>query len=166
MAYTSPSTKIVGDPITADDWALIKSNFDDHETRIAAGDVPVVTVFNGKVFLNTLDPDLTGKDYFTVIQNITITSCYIQIFTKGTSTGALEIDLLKAPSLGGSYTSIFTTKPSLTMASASNYDKSTNQVFDTNAACVAGEVIRLDLTQVPATSVLTQFLIICYGELT
>jgi len=165
MAYSALSTKSVGDPITREDWELLRTNFADHEARIAAGDIPVITVWNDLVEMNSFDVALTGKDYHTVIQNMTITSCYVQIFTKGSSTGAIEIDILKAATLGAAYSSIFSTKPSLTLASASNYDKSTNQVFNSGADCTAGEVLRLDLTQVPATAVLDKILIVCYGEL-
>jgi hypothetical protein len=156
----------VGDPVTADLMTKIKDNFDDHENRISDFEgAAVIPVFNALVVMNTSDPDLTGKAYFTAPCDFTISSCYIQIFTKGTMTGSLEIDIAKAATLGAAYTSIFTTKPKITMASAADYDKSTNQVFAAGQAVTAGEILRVDLTSIPGTVVATKFLIVCTGDL-
>jgi hypothetical protein len=169
MAYVTinPNTIDPGDPITADLFGKIKDNFDDHETRINSleGVTQRVQVFNQLVVNNTSNPALVGKEYFTVLQNMTITECYVQIFTKGSLTGSLEIDVQKASSLGGSYSSIFSTKPKIVYASAANYDKSSNQIFNAGASVVEGDVLRFDLSTIPGGGVLDKFIIVCYGEI-
>lgn len=156
----------VGDALKKELFDKIKGNLDDHEDRLTAFEslASKIPVFKFLVKNNSLSPTSTGLAYFTASENFTITSAFIQIFTKGSLTGTLEIDIQKSATLGGTFSSIFTTKPSLVYASISNYDKSSNQALGSGALITAGEILRLDLTAVPSGGLLDKFLIDVYGE--
>lgn len=171
MAFSSISSAViaVGQAIKAELWGKVKSNFDDHETRInniesSSSKIPVIKfmVLNGSEFAAG-----TGLYYWESNDNFIITSAYVQIFEKGTLAGTFEADIKKSTTNldGPSFTSIFTTKPSIVFASVSDYAKSTNQVFDpTKISIVSGNYLRFDITQMPTTSVMSKFLITVYGE--
>lgn len=171
MAFSSISSLAiaVGSAIKAELWGKVKNNFDDHETRINAietvsNKIPVIKfyVLNGSDFSTA-----TGLFYWESNDTFTITSAYVQIFEKGTLTGTFEVDIKKSTTdlNGTSFTTIFTTKPSITFASVADYAKSTNQVFDaTKISIVPGNYLRFDITQMPTTSVMSKFLITVYGE--
>lgn len=159
----------VGKAIKAELWSLVKNNFDDHETRInsietTSTKIPIIKFYalNASSFSTA-----TGLYYWESNDNFTITSAYVQIFEKGTLAGTFEIDIKKSTTNldDPSFTSIFTTKPSIAFASASDYDKSTNQVFDASKInIVSGNYLRFDITQMPNSAVMSKFLITVYGE--
>lgn len=171
MAFSSISSLAiaVGSAIKAELWGKVKNNFDDHETRInsieaVTGKIPVIKfyVLNGSSF-----PTATGLYYWESNDTFTITGAYVQIFEKGTLAGTFEVDIKKSSTDldAPSFTSIFTTKPSITFASVANYAKSTNQVFDaTKISMVPGNYLRFDITQTPTSGVMSKFLITVYGE--
>ena len=171
MAFTSiDSASIqVGDPIKADLMTLIKTDLDDLDTRVTALSVGAKKVelfkyvlLNGSVFSTA-----TGLDYYQAIESFTITNAEIRIFEKGSLTGSIEIDVKKSTTDmdSGSFTSIFTTKPKLILASVSDYDTSTNQVFNSGQiAMTAGDILRLDITIAPTNGPLPKLQIIVYGE--
>lgn len=171
MAFSAISSAViaVGSAIKAELWTKVKNNFDDLNSRInlveaSSSKVPVIKfmALNGSEFSTG-----TGLFYWESNDTLTITSAYVQIFEKGTLTGVFEIDVKKSTTdlNSTSFTSIFTTKPSITFASALDYAKSTNQVFDaTKTSIVPGNYLRLDITQMPTTSVMSKFLITVYGE--
>lgn len=135
-----------------------------HGIETDAGTKPVIKfyVVNGSSFSTA-----TGLYYWESNDTFTITSAYIQIFEKGTLTGTFEVDIKKSGTNldSSSFSSIFLTKPSINLTSASNYTKSTNQVFDTSKVnMVPGEYLRLDITQTPTGNVMSKFLITVYGE--
>jgi hypothetical protein len=171
MAFSTISSAViaVGQAIKAELWGKVKDNFDDHETRInniesSSSKIPIIKfyVLNGSEFATG-----TGLFYWESNDNFTITSAYVQIFEKGSLTGTFEVDIKKSTtdldSL--SFTTVFTTKPSLAYASIANYAKSTNQVFDpTKVSMVVGNYLRFDITQMPVGGVMSKFLITVYGE--
>lgn len=171
MAFTSISSLAiaVGKAIKAELFGLIKSNLDDHETRInqietTSAKLPIIKfyVLNASSFSSA-----TGLYYFESNDTFTITSAYIQIFEVGSLAGTFEIDIKKSTTNldSTSFNSVFTTKPSINFSTASNYDKSTNQVFDsTKIDIVPGDYLRLDITQTPTSGVMSKFLITVYGE--
>lgn len=170
MAFTTiPATSIeVGDPITKDLFDLVKDNSDDHEARILAlesGQARIELI--NCIFGNAVSASsFTGIIDVNAPQGLTITDCYVQIYEKGSLTGAIEIDIKvnSTPDDVG-MTSIFTTLPKITYASAADYDKSTNQVFNTLLTTVAeGDNIRLDITELPAGGVISRFRVVLYGE--
>lgn len=172
MSYTTldPVKTQVGKPLTKELVDTIKNDLDDHETRIGnieAGSSKI-PIFDFEIINNTQYPDLKGVAYFTAKQAFTVTQCFIQIFTKGVLTGVLEVDVRKSAGLNlsdASFTSIFTTKPSITYASVADYAKSTNQVFNAGQAVAIGEVLRLDLSVLPSGGVVDKFIVCCFGDL-
>lgn len=171
MAFSSISSAViaVGQAIKAELWGKVKSNFDDHETRLnqvesSSSKLEIIKfyVLNGSEFSTG-----TGLFYWESNDTFTITSAYVQIFEKGTLAGTFEVDIKKSTTdlNSASFTTIFTTKPSIAFASVADYAKSTNQVFDpTKINMVPGNYLRLDITQMPTTSVMSKFLITVYGE--
>ena len=171
MSFISIPASIitVGSAIKKELWDYVKNNFDDHETRLNgietnAAKIPVMKfyVLNAANFSTA-----TGLYYWESNDNFTITNAYIQIFEKGSLSGFFEIDIKKSTTTldGASFSSIFTTKPKITFSTASDYSKSTNQVFNVPQITVApGNYLRLDVTQMPNTSVMSKFLITVYGE--
>jgi hypothetical protein len=168
MSYTTiPSTSTnVGKAITKNTIDLIKNNLDDHETRINAlsvGSGPMV-LFDEEILNVSTALTLTGIAYYKAIANMTITKGQIQIFTKdGITTGTLDFDLKKATSLGGTYTSIFTTKPAINYATAAAYD-SNDGVLNSGQVMNQNDIIRLDITNVP-TGVISKMRVMVYGVL-
>lgn len=159
----------VGSAIKAELWSKVKNNFDDLNTRLnnvegSSSKVPIIKFFvlNGSEFSTG-----TGLYYWESNDTFTITSAYVQIFEKGSLTGTFEVDIKKSTTdlNSTSFTTIFTTQPSLDYASVIDYAKSTNQVFDpTKVSMVVGNYLRFDITQMPIGGVMSKFLITVYGE--
>lgn len=171
MAFTPiNSNEIeVGDAIKAELWNKVKVDLDDLDSRTTNLEIstPKITfikflLLNGSVF-----PTATGLYYYEADEAFTITDVNIRIFEKGSLTGAVEIDLKRSTTDmdNASFTTIFTTKPKITYASASDYDKSVNQVFNNAQINIAvGDILRLDITETPGNGVLPKLLITAYGE--
>jgi hypothetical protein len=164
---TIPSSWITaGKSVKKELLDLIKSDLDDHETRIvalSAGSGPAL-LFNEDICNVSSSLTLTGVLYYKAIANAQITKAQIQIYTKdGISSGLLEFDLKKSSTLGGTYTSIFTTKPSINYATASTY-ASNDGVLNAGQSILQDDIIRLDITNVP-TGVITKFRVMVYGTL-
>lgn len=158
----------VGDPLKKELFDKIRANLDDHEDRVNELETSAakITVFKYLVINAAGANTMTGMDYFKADENFNLTHATIQIFEKGSLTGALEIDVKKSTTDmdSASFSSVFTTKPKITMASASDYDTSTNQVFDNSQIAVAaGDYLRWDVTELPAGGILGKFLITLYG---
>jgi len=171
MAFSSISSLAiaVGSAIKKELWDKVKNNMDDLDARLnnvegSSSKIPIIKFFvlNGSEFSTG-----TGLYYWESNDKFTITSAYVQIFEKGSLTGTFEVDIKKSTTNlnSTSFTTIFTTKPSLNFSSISDYAKSTNQVFDpTKVAMVSGNLLRFDITQMPVGSVMSKFLITVYGE--
>jgi hypothetical protein len=170
MAFvTIPSGAIdVGDPITADLFSKIKNGLDDHELRIGG----VENAQNRIIVFNTLYVNgasantLTGLDDFNATTDLVFVAAYVQIYEKGSLTGAIEIDVKvnSTPNNVG-MSSIFSTKPKITYSGASDYAKSTNQVFDiVNNAASSGDSIRLDVTELPGGGTIGKFRVVLIAE--
>lgn len=169
MPFVVLATKNVGDPVTATDFNLIKTNFDDHESRLslvetAAGNIEV---FNAVIHNAAAFTTLTGFIFWKAKYSFTLTTAEVGIFTKGALTGTLEIDIKKSNSRDFTAApSIFTTKPSITYASASDYDDSTNAVFDNTLKNMTnGQWLRFDITQMPTGGTLSKLSIVLKGEI-
>lgn len=158
----------VGDPVKAELFTKIKNSLDDHETRINAQESSAnrVIIFDALILNAVSANTLTGLMAGNAPQQITLTECYVQIFEKGSLTGTLEIDIKRntTPNNTG-MTSVFTTKPKITYASAADYDKSSNQVFNgAQATITAGDHLRLDITQLPGSGTIGKFIVYLAGE--
>lgn len=172
MAFTTinPANIEVGDPITADLLTLIKTDLDDHETRVNSLEASAsrIDVFKFLLMNGSSFPTATGVAYYRAEDSFTITKGAIQIFEKGTMNGAVEIDIKKSITdlNGTSFVSIYTTKPKIIFASVADYAESTNQVINAaSSSIVAGNYLRLDITITPTnTGVIPKLFITCYGE--
>lgn len=169
MAFVSLPTRNVGDPVVIDDIIQTKLNFDDHETRISqleTNDSRIV-VYNGVIYNASNFSTLTGILFRRMPQNFTLTSATITIFTVAGITGTLQVDVKKNTSLNpAGMTSVFTTRPSVNYSIVSNYDVSTNAVFDPiNKNITAGDYLRVDITSMPTAGVVPRFLLQVYGEI-
>lgn len=164
-----PLTIEVGDPLKKELFDTIKDDLDDLDSRATSVEASAKKVelfkyvlLNGSGFTTA-----TGLDYYQAIESFTITSAAIRIFEKGSLTGSIEVDVKKSTTNmdNASFTTIFTTKPKITYASASDYDTSTNQVFNNSLInIVADDILRLDIITAPTNGVLSKLQLIIYGE--
>lgn len=171
MAYVTINAAAieVGDPVTADLLAKIKANEDDLNTRVDSLEATnkKIEVFKFMLLNGSSFSTATGLAYYRAEDNFTITKGAIQIFEKGSLAGTLEFDVKKSVTDldGTSFTTIFTTKPSIVYASAADYDESTNQVINSSSAIItAGDYLRLDITSAPTGGVVPKALVTVYGE--
>jgi hypothetical protein len=152
MSFNTLTTTEVsaGKPTTTITFTKIKDNFDNHEQRIGALETggtttypPIIMRVNGHYSVRgIMDNVLKTVCNF----DLTITGVRLYIDVAGIS-ATTQVDL-KVSHLGGAYTSIFTTKPSVASA-AGNDAVSTNAVLDpTKVNISSGDLIRLDVTGV------------------
>lgn len=171
MAYTSinSSSIQVGDALKKELFDLIKSNEDDLDTRVTSlsASAKKIDIFKYVLLNGSSFSTATGLDYYQAIESFTITNAQIRIFEKGSLTGFIEVDVKKSTTNMNdtSFTTIFTTKPKITLATASDYYTSTNQVFNSGQITInAGDILRLDITTAPTSGVLPKLQLIIYGE--
>jgi len=157
MPYTTidPATIEVGDPIVKDLFDLIKDDLDDHEVRIT-----VLSAGSGKISLintdirigSTDDSFLTGALHFEVIQACIITEGAIQLFERApATTGSLTVDVKKNTTTNPSgFNSVFTSAPTLNVATAADYDRATGTINPAAQALAVGDIIKVDITSLPA----------------
>lgn len=172
MAYTTidPNSIEVGDPVKKELLDRIKSNEDDLDSRITNietgnAKVPVFSyvLLNGSSFSTA-----TGLDHYQANQAFTLTNGSFRIFTKGSLTGTVELDVKRSTTNmdNASFTSVFTTKPKITFASASDYATTVNQVFNSGQINIAvGDILRLDITAAPTNGPIPALILMFYGEL-
>ena len=174
MAFnTIPSSIIaVGKAITNTLMSFyIKDSLDDLDSRmtvVEAAQGKVIPfdeiVYNASSFSS--GGTATGLAYWRSPSGFTMTDAKLYIFTKGSLTGNLELDVqVSSSSDFTSSVSIFTTKPKIVYSTASDYDESANVVFDlTNKVISEGEYLRLDLTALPSGGAVTKFGFYVIGE--
>jgi len=170
MAYSEVNSNLydVGDPVKRELFNGLNENIKDHETRITAVEAAAgrMVVWNFPIQNATLSNTLTGLTYWTVPFDLTIIEATCGIFEKGSLTGTLEIDIKVNTSRNPTgMSSIFTTKPSIAFAGASDYDNSSNGVLNSLAELDEGNVIRFDATSMPSNGVLGAFVINVIGEI-
>lgn len=157
----------IGDPVTKELWDKVKGNFDDHETRISQLETvgQKVIVFDFPL-LNTIQAgSLTGLTLWRSPFNFTLTEARIVVYDINGNSGTLELDVKKliSPSLN-TFSSVFTTKPSVSFPTVANYTQSSNAVFD-NALkdIITNDYLRLDITSLPS-GILSKCHIYLIGE--
>lgn len=169
MAFVTidPALLDVGDPLKKEIFDAIKSNEDDLDTRLTSQEQGAgkVEVYNFVLGNATSASTLTGIAYYTAPSAFTLIDAKVGIFEKGTLTGTLEMDIKKNTSRDDvGMTTVFTTKPSIAFAGASDFDDSSNTVFDSGQTAVAlGDVLRLDITALPSP-VIGKFYVLLIGE--
>lgn len=159
----------IGDPTKKEIFDYIKNNEDNLDTRLQSVEAASSTV---EVF----NFDLRNATNFTTLSNLyrkyitrpqTLNDCFIQIYACGSLTGTIEVDILKASSLNGTYSSVFTTKPSIDVGVVADYGKSTNQVFSVSQVdLIAGDYLKLNITSMPVGGTLSQLKILLTSEAT
>jgi len=155
MAYTTidPTAIEVGDPITADLLTLVKTNFDDHETRILANSISVaaINLINEDVKIHYITSSTVGIYFVEVFQDCLVTEGSIQLFVKSPAvTGLITVDIKKNTTTNPSgFNSLFTTLPTLNMATASDYQRSTGVINPTYQNLLMGDILRVDITSLP-----------------
>lgn len=170
MAFTSISGSIiqVGKALKANLFSLIKTNFDDLDSRITSVEAATnkIIIFDTIVGNASSSSTLTGLALWQAPADVDLTDARVGIFTKGSLGGTLEIDFKKSSSLDfSSGVSVFTTKPSIVYSTASDYDESSNAVFDgTNKLISSGDWIRLDVTSLPTGGAVGIFTITLISE--
>lgn len=113
------------------------------------GGASQITVFDTVILNASNSTSLTGVDLFTATKNFTLSMVEIQIFTKGSITsGTLTVDIKKSSTLGGTFTSVLSTQPSINFATATDYQKATGVI--STASVSANDILRLDVTSLPA----------------
>ena len=172
MAFTTLSAALiaVGKPILKSIFTTLKTNQDDLNTRLTSveGSASKARFWSLPVLGASSFTVATGVSQIRIDASLDITDVIIGIYddTTAITSGTLEIDIVKSTAGGPDFSagvSIFTTKPSIDFSTASDYDESTNQVLNaTNAACVAGNYIQLNITSKPAA--LGKFFVYCIGE--
>lgn len=174
MAFTSiPDSLIqVGKAITRTLWkTYVKDNLDDLNTRAAALEASVnkIIIFD-EIVLNAAGlkdgGTITGLDIYRVPNDFSLTDAKLFIFEKGALTGNLEMDIQKSttPDFTTSI-SVFTTKPKIDYSTASDFDESSNTVFNsTNQQVVEGDYLKFNITELPSSGPIGKFGIFLVGE--
>lgn len=169
MAYEniSDSEIEVGKPTKEEIFRKIKGNLDHLKSVIdnVSGGSGKVEIFNLDVYGGVPSGSLTGLLYHEIIQDCRITNVQIQIFEKGIiTTGNLQIDIKKntTPDNVG-MNSILDILPTVDFATATDYQKANGTLNSTNQNVVIGDILRLDITQIPAN--LGKFRILVFAEL-
>ena len=124
-------------------------------------------IWNDNVLNADSAASLTGLDHHVAINNFSLVTARVEIFSAGTLTGDLEMDILKSTTGNtGTFTTVFSTKPKIDLATASDGDTSvdhTPAVFSVTSVST-DDVIRVDITSLPTTPI-GSFRIILIGEL-
>lgn len=171
MAFSTISSLViaVGSAIKKELWDKVKDNFDDHESRLNAVETNAskISIWED-VFINGSQFSTgTNIDYYEATTVFTITNANFRIFTVGSNTGFLEVDIKRSTTDNddGSFVSIFTTKPKIDYSTAVDDDETTNQVFDAGQINIAiGDRLKFDITQTPTSGVAPRFMLKVYGE--
>ena len=156
MAFSSLSDALyaVGKPIVRAIFNTLKNNQDDLDTRLSTveGSTNKIVFYSGSIYTAGNYASVTGLIFHRVQSAIDITDVKVIAgdFT-GISSGTLEIDVQKASSRDfSSSVSVLTTKPSLDLSTASNFDESSNMVLSVgNKVLSEGDWIRIDVTSLP-----------------
>lgn len=151
MAYTALTTQEVatGEPTKTELFTKVKSNFSDHEVRISdleatlSGLDPIVFGLIGRY------SDFGAQDnvlFYPVRFDMTLLAARLLILGAGVS-GTTEIDVMFKRG-AGSWTTIFTTRPSVAY-SAGDLALSSNAVLGVTSL-LAGDLLRVDIKAVQA----------------
>lgn len=161
MAFTPISTSEIatGQPVSNETATKIKGNFDSLDSRMTSLEgggstvyPPIIMRVNGTYGESgDLVIPANGILKTTLNFNLLITGVRLIIDNAGIS-GTTEIDLKYKRGVG-SYTSIFTTKPSVGFGSGDDAT-STNAILNLSQVNLqAGDILRMDITSVQARAV-------------
>lgn len=170
MAFNvlDPTLIEVGKPTKKEIFENFKDNQDDLDSRLGTQEQGAgkIVVYNDLVINSTSSLTLTGLDVFRAQSDFTLIDAKVGIFEVGSLTGILEMDIKRNSSLDPvGFSSVFTTEPSVDFGTASDYDESSNAVFDAGQISVTeGTYLRLDITSLPSP-IISKFYVFVIGEL-
>ncbi len=170
MAFSSLNDTLiqVSKAVKREIFTTLKDNQDDLNSRLLTVETGAnkVVVFDTIVINATSASSLTGLAYWTSPSDFTLLDAKVGIFEKGSLSGTIEFDVKKSVDRDpANFSSVFTTRPSITMAGASDYDDSTNAVFNpANDDVLQNNVLRLDITSLPSP-VIGKFSVYVIGEI-
>lgn len=157
MAFTPISSSAIqpGDPITSDLFTKIKSNFDDHESRIntlSVGSAAIDLINEDFHIGEGITSSITGALFIESLNACNIVEIAIQLFNKdNASSGSLTVDVKKNTSTNPSgFTSVLSVLPTLNLATATNYQRQTGTINSSNQSLANGNILRIDITSIPA----------------
>jgi len=148
MAFGSiPSAWLdIGDPTKKELFDLIKDNFDDLDSRInsveaaVTNETPIQFSVIGRYYIETM-PFLGAGTTIRIPFDIELTSAVLHVIDDGTA-GTLDVDV-KYKRGAAAFTTIFSTRPSLTFGSGNNSIATNGAISITDLD--AGDFIRLDI---------------------
>ena len=169
MAFVSIASSLyqVGKAIRKELFTKIVGNLDDLDSRTQSVEAGIgkVEIWNDRFALSNPGSSLTGVDLWRAPQGFTLLDAKVTIQTVAGVTGILEMDIQKSIDTDpANFSSVFTTRPSVDFATASDYDESTNAVFDVSKQTIAtNEYLRLDISSIP--SPISGFTVYLIGEI-
>ena len=140
----------VGKPLKKSLFTKIQQNLAEHEQRIGdnsagvAGTLPLIMRVNGDYALMT--PAQKANTLKTTFgADVTITNIFLYIDEAG-SAGTTEIDVLSNTTSGPSYTTLFSTKPSVAFGIGDDAISSNGVLDGANLSVSAGDILKLTIT--------------------
>jgi hypothetical protein len=155
MSYLEIDDNIikVGDPITKELLDLIKTNFADHETRIAANETTGGSVFilDSAIHLANFNPDSPDVFYYKAIQDFDVAEFRAQLFNKGSiAAGTLALDLQKSVDTNDSnFNSILSGSLQFDFSTDASYSEKVATIDTSVNSINAGEVLRIVVVGMP-----------------
>jgi len=150
MSWNTPVAISVGDAVKKDHYDVLKANTENHEIRILAAESgsSTIVIFDTDIsnlsqYVNSAST-LEGLLRFQAKQDMTLSGA-ILTDTEGAASSTYEFDILKSTTIGGTYTTVFSTKPSLTANGSPQ--ESSNAVFSVTSVST-GDWLRFDITSV------------------
>jgi len=169
MAFSSLAQALieVGKSVKKEIFQTLKNNQDDLDSRVTTFEslAKKVVVFDASIKNASSASTLTAFYAYRIPSAMTLIDAKVVAYTIGGRTGTLEVNVRKGTSSDQSTgVSVFTTRPSLDYGTASDFDESSNTVFDNNNKdLVEGNYLFFDVTSLPSP-VLGAFLIYVIAE--
>lgn len=157
----------VGKAIKREIFSLIRDDLIDHENRITelSQNAAPVEVFNTLLLNASSAKTLTGVTFYRAVSPFILSTVQIEIFSKGLITsGQLTVDVRRSVNgLGGTFTSVLSTLPTIDFATDPDYKIATGILSTTNQVIAQGDILRLDVVNLPSTP-LGKFRVLVYGN--
>ena len=170
MAFTTIPTALiaVGKALKRELFSTyIKDSLDDLDTRVSSIEtISKIDVFNYEFKGNINDYGseiLSNIDMFKTFSALSILEAKLTLVdANSTTAGTLEVDILKSTD-GASYSSIFSTQPSIGVGISAEGTQSNNFVVDSGSVSIAiGTYLKLSITSTKPTQ--GSFHLLVYGE--
>jgi len=158
MAFSSLTQALiaVGKAVKKEIFQTLKDNQDDLDSRVTTfeGLAKKVIVFDDTINNAGSAATLTDLICWRVPSAMTLIDAKVVAFTIGGRTGTLELNVVNSTTADSSLgSSVFTTRPSINYGTASDFDESSNVVFDANNKdLVEGDYLFFSVTSLPTPS--------------